>query len=127
MNKIQKIIHVVEDEDSVREILLQILSGFGFQVQTFDSAESYLASMQDHDFDMPEVLLSDINMPGMNGFQMLSEVQQRHPAVCCMLMTAEPAQCTERHLQQYGLAGRVRHVFAKPFHPLQLKSVLESV
>jgi len=127
MNKTHKIIHVVEDENFIREILLQILSEFGFQVQTFDSAESYLAFMQDHDFDMPKVLLSDINMPGMNGFQMLREVLQRYPAICCMLMTGNLAQCTEWHLQQYGLAGQVRYVFAKPFHPLQLKNVLESI
>ncbi len=121
------VIHVVEDEETLREIILQMLSGYGFQARTFDSAKSYLALMQHNDFDMPGVLLSDINMPGMNGFQLLREVRQRYPAVCCMLMTGNPNQCTERHLQQYGLAGQVRHVFVKPFHPLQLKKVLENI
>jgi len=128
MNKhaMHKIVHVVDDEDTIREILMQILSGFGFQVRTFSSAESYLAYMQNDGVDTPAVLLSDINMPGMNGFQLLREVQRRHPAVCCMLMTVDPEQCTERHLQQHALAGLVRYVFTKPLHPLHLKHVLEN-
>ncbi len=120
-------IHVVDDEDSVRDILLRILHTYGFQVQTFDSAESYLESMQYENFDIPGILLSDIDMPGMNGFQLLREVQQRHPAVCCMLMSGDPDQCTEESLKQYALAGRVRHVFAKPFRAMDLKSILDEV
>ncbi|MDQ6960552.1 MAG: response regulator [Mariprofundaceae bacterium] len=128
MNKHEthKIIHVVDDEDALREVLLQILSCYGFRVKTFDSGENYLAHMQNDSFDTPAVLLSDINMSGMNGFQLLREVQRRHPAVCCMLMTADPDQCTDQHLQQHALAGRVSHVFTKPIHPLNLKNILEN-
>jgi len=128
MNKYEthKTIHVVEDEHAIRTILLQILSGCGFRVRTFMSGESYLAYMQRDGFGTPTVLLSDINMPGMNGLQLLREVQQQHPDLCCMLMTGNPDQCAERHLRQYGLAGRVRHVFTKPFRPLHLKNVLEN-
>jgi len=129
MNKHEthKNIHVVEDENAIRTILLQILSGCGFRVRTFSSGESYLAYMQNDGFGTPAVLLSDINMPGMNGLQLLREVQQRHPDVCCMLMTGNPDQCAERYLQQYGLAGRVRHVFTKPFPPSLLTEALESI
>jgi two-component system nitrogen regulation response regulator GlnG len=129
MNKHEthKTIHVVEDEHAIREILLQMLSGCGFRVRTFMSGESYLAYMQKDGFGMPTVLLSDINMPGMNGLQLLREVQQRHPDLCCMLMTGNPDQCAERHLRQYGLTGRVRHVFEKPFSPLLLTETLESI
>lgn len=121
-----KIIHVVDDEDAIREVLLQILSCYGFWVKTFDSGESYLAYMQNDHFDMPTVLLSDINMPGMNGFQLIREVQRRHRAVCCMLMTGNPDQCIDQYLQQHALSGRVNHVFIKPIHPLNLKNILEN-
>jgi len=43
-----------------------------------------------------------------------------------MLMTGNPDQCTNQHLQQRGLAGRVSHVFTKPAHPLNLKNILEN-
>ncbi len=122
-----KIIHVVDDEDAIREVLLQILSCYGFQVKTFGSGEAYLAYMQNNNFIIPAVLLSDINMPGMNGFLLLKEVQQRHPAICCMLMTGNSDQCAERYLEQYGLAGRVRYIFSKPFSPSSLMKALESV
>ncbi len=117
---------MVDDEDAIREILLQILSYYGFLVKTFDSGESYLAYMQNDHFDMPTVLLSDINMPGMNGLQLIREVQRRHRAVCCMLMTGNPGQCIDQDPQQHALAGRVSHVFTKPIHPLSLKNILEN-
>ena len=121
-----KIIHVVDDEDVIREVLLQILSYYGFRVKVFESGESYLTHMQNDTFDTPAVLLSDINMPDMNGFQLIREVQQRHPDVCCMLMTANPEQCTDRYLQQHVLGGRISHIFTKPIYPLNLKTVLEN-
>lgn len=122
-----KVIHVVDDERLIREILLEILSAYGFQTRTFSSAENYLTYMQKNSFGTPTILLSDINMPGMDGFQLLREVQQRYPDVCCMLMTGNPGQCAEEHLRQYGLVGRVHHVFMKPFSLALLMEVLQSI
>jgi FixJ family two-component response regulator len=58
---------VVDDDRSVRDCLERLLRSAGFTVQTFASAADYLSR---HDHHGPVCLVLDVNMPGMNGFDL---------------------------------------------------------
>ncbi|CAH0318140.1 C4-dicarboxylate transport transcriptional regulatory protein DctD [Pseudomonas koreensis] len=75
---------VVDDESSIRDAVEQWLSLSGFQVQLFSRAEECLAALPEH---FAGVILSDVRMPGMDGLQLLAEVQQRDSDLPVILLT----------------------------------------
>jgi len=75
---------VVDDESSIRNAVEQWLSLSGFQVQLFSRAEECLAALPEH---FTGVILSDVRMPGMDGLQLLAQVQQRDADLPVILLT----------------------------------------
>ena len=65
---------VVEDEADSREILGDLLRAWGAEVTTAASAAEALAALDDR---IPDVLVSDVGMPGMDGYELLREVRKR--------------------------------------------------
>ena len=75
---------VVDDESSIRDAVEQWLSLSGFQVQLFSRAEECLAALPEH---FAGVILSDVRMPGMDGLQLLAQVQKRDSDLPVILLT----------------------------------------
>jgi CheY-like chemotaxis protein len=69
---------VVDDEPLIRTTMSMVLAGIGYQVR---SAEDGFSALREIRQEMPDILLSDLNMPGMSGFELLSVVGRRFPAV----------------------------------------------
>jgi CheY-like chemotaxis protein len=69
---------IVDDEPSTRVLLATILEQLGHEVRSAQDGFSALARIRE---SVPEVLLSDLNMPGMSGFELLSVVRRRLPAI----------------------------------------------
>lgn len=76
---------VVDDERSIRWVLEKALSQTGLDVQTFHSASDVIARFQD---DTPDVVITDIRMPGIDGLELLSEIKKGHPELPVIVMTA---------------------------------------
>lgn len=75
---------VVDDEAPIREAVEQWLSLSGFEVRLFSRAEECLAQVPEH---FPGVILSDVRMPGMDGLQLLAELQRRDRDLPVILLT----------------------------------------
>ncbi|WP_332766428.1 sigma-54 dependent transcriptional regulator [Pseudomonas koreensis] len=75
---------VVDDESSIRSAVEQWLSLSGFQVQLFSRAEECLAVLPEH---FAGVIVSDVRMPGMDGLQLLAQVQKRDADLPVILLT----------------------------------------
>jgi len=75
---------IVEDEESVRASLAQIFRVLGHRVRCASDGLEALIEMQQ---EIPEILLSDLNMPGMSGFELLSVVRCRFPAIRVIAMS----------------------------------------
>jgi CheY-like chemotaxis protein len=69
---------IVDDEVDTRFLLTQILTMRGFNVR---SAEDGFAALQMIRSAVPDILLSDLNMPGMSGFELLSVVRRLYPQI----------------------------------------------
>ena len=65
---------VVDDEEGIREIIDGGLSARGMHVETSDSAEVALSSLASH---LPDVVISDFNLPGLTGKQFFDQVRSR--------------------------------------------------
>jgi len=75
---------IVDDEPSLRESLSQIFIGRGYNVSYAHDGFSALDEMK---AELPDIILSDLNMPGMSGFDFLSLVHRRFPAIHAIAMS----------------------------------------
>jgi CheY-like chemotaxis protein len=75
---------VVDDEPSIRTSMSQVLAEIGYSVRSAQDGFSALVEMQK---EIPEIILSDLNMPGMSGFELLSLVRRRFPAIRLIAMS----------------------------------------
>ena len=78
-------IWVIDDDKSIRWVLEKALSRTGMKVTTFSTADAAQEALKKH---QPEVLISDIRMPGMDGFSFLKAIQKDYPDIPVIIMTA---------------------------------------
>ena len=79
------LVSIVDDDESVRESLPDLLKEFGFAVQSFASAEEFLASGY---VEETRCLVLDIAMPGMSGPELQRELMRRNQAIPIVFITA---------------------------------------
>ena len=113
------LVSVVDDDESVRESLPDLLGEFGFTARTFSSAEEFLAS----DCVGPtRCLILDIAMPGMTGPELQQELIRRQLAIPTIFITANRDQTIRpRLLQQCAV-----ECLFKPFSDTALLDALNS-
>ena len=80
-----KPIWIVDDDQSIRFVLEKALAREDLAVRSFTNPRDVLAAMDD---DEPQVLVSDIRMPGGSGIELLAKVKERHPGLPVIIMTA---------------------------------------
>ncbi|MFV5212587.1 nitrogen regulation protein NR(I) [Azonexus caeni] len=82
-----KPVWIVDDDRSIRWVLEKTLSREGIAFESYASASEAIARLESGE-DAPQVLVSDIRMPGQSGLDLLQEVKNRHPGVPVIIMTA---------------------------------------
>jgi two-component system, NtrC family, nitrogen regulation response regulator GlnG len=80
-----KPIWVVDDDQSIRFVLEKALARNNLPVRTFGNTRDVLAALQD---DMPQVMVSDIRMPGGSGLDLLTKLREQLPSLPVIIMTA---------------------------------------
>jgi len=80
-----KPIWIVDDDQSIRFVLEKALTREGLAVRSFSTPRDVLTAMDD---DEPQVLVSDIRMPGGGGLELLAKVKERLPGLPVIIMTA---------------------------------------
>jgi two-component system response regulator FlrC len=111
---------IVEDDHDLREALVTTLELAKFQVREAASAEDALASLARAPVDM---VVSDVNMPGMSGHELLAEVQRLYPGLPMMLITAY-GQIS--HAVSAMQSGAIDYL-VKPFEPQVLVEAVSRV
>lgn len=108
---------LVEDDHALREALGDTLEVGGYAYRAVVSAEAALEALREEAFGL---VVSDVNMPGMDGHELLSVIRQRYPQVPVLLMTAFGA--IDRAVQAMR-QGAVDYLL-KPFEPKALLSLI---
>lgn len=115
---------VVDDEPDSRELVAAVLTGRGAEVVSFGSAIQALEEMERQPFD---VLVSDIGMPEMDGYALISKVRQlpaeRGGRIPAAALTAYAGVEDRRRVLE---AGYQMHI-PKPVEPVELTTVVASL
>ena len=119
VNWLVSLISIVDDDQSVREATTSLLKSNGFRAEVFSSAEDFLASRY---LDETKCLILDVQMPGMNGLELVRAMQARTPALRSFLLTGHVGDL-DAALGQRDLKGRFT-LLRKPIRPSQLARVL---
>ena len=75
---------IVDDEPSIRSSMSHVLAEIGYGVRSAEDGFSALAELRK---ELPDILVSDLNMPGMSGFELLSVVHRRFPWIGTIAMS----------------------------------------
>jgi FixJ family two-component response regulator len=113
------VVSVVDDDESVRESLPDLLRAFGFVAEAFSSAEAFLASAA---INETSCLILDIAMPGMSGPDLQRELTRRRQAIPIVFMTAQSDEAIRSRLLAHGA---VECLF-KPFSESELRDALDA-
>jgi len=113
------LVSIVDDDESVRESLPDLVKEFGFRAQAFSSAEEFLAS---DSLTKTGCLILDVAMPGMTGPDLQRELLRRGQSIPVVYITAQKDDTVRPRL--IGL-GAVECLF-KPFSDAALQEALVS-
>jgi len=102
------LVAVVDDDESVRESLPDLLVQLGFAVQVFASAKDFLASLA---VAQARCLLLDIAMPGMSGPELQDELRSRRVDIPIVFITGQRDEAIRPRMMERGAVD----VLAKPF------------
>ena len=115
---VRTLVTIVDDDESVRESLPDLLKELGFDVRTFSSALEFLNSS---DILTTRCLLLDVSMPGMSGPELQLELSSRGEKIPIIFITARVDEAVRRQLL---VRGAVDCLF-KPFSEQQLRAALD--
>jgi two-component system response regulator DctR len=111
---------IVDDEAPVRKSLGRVLHVLGIPSSGYESAEAFLEAWRP---DLAGCLLVDIRMPGMNGLDMIEELQRRGSRIPAIVITGHTDETSVTRLTALGAVG----LLEKPFSLSQLKDMLSRV
>ena len=112
-----KLVSVVDDDESVRESLPDLLRSFGLEVEAFSSAEAFLGS---ESLGRTRCLILDVAMPGMSGPELQQELVRRKHEIPIVFITAHSDERIRPKVLRRGAVGCL-------FKPFSETALLEAV
>lgn len=116
---LRTLVAVVDDDESVRESLPDLLRSYGFSASAFASGEDFLASGAP---DRADCVILDIGMPGMSGQDLYRELRRQTCNVPVIFITSSEGTEVRASVMEMGAAA----FLAKPFDPGALVDALEA-
>ena len=113
------LISVVDDDESVRESLPDLLKEFGFSARAFSSAEEFLGS---NHLNQTRCLILDVAMPGLSGPDLQQELKHRRQEIPIVFITAE----RDENVRPRLLAQGAVECLFKPFSDSDLLAALNN-
>ncbi len=113
------LVSIVDDDESVRESLPDLLRVLGFAAQAFSSAEEFLASGY---VDQTRCLLLDVALPGMSGPDLQGELKLRGQQIPIVFITAQTDEAIRSRVLEQGAVG----CLLKPFSDIALLDAINT-
>lgn len=115
-------IYVIEDDESIRELVRIALDGFGYKIKAYEAAEPALKDMEE---DKPDLAIFDIMLPGMDGLSAIKQIRKDValkdiPIICLTAKDKELDKVT-------GLDVGADDYITKPFGILELAARIRSL
>ena len=104
---------IADDEKNIRDLLGKFLEDAGHEVRLFENGDSLLTEL---DNSVPDIVVLDVMMPGIDGFTACSRIRKAYPDITILLLTARD---TDADFMTGFMAGCDDYL-TKPFSPLKL-------
>jgi CheY-like chemotaxis protein len=110
---------LVESNDTLRSVVTRLLEDAGYRVRTAADAETALNALHDGASQVP-LIISDIRLPGINGFDFAEELRRRFPTQRVLFISGHPHDWRSPHVhpllrkpfERDALLGEVRRILA---------------
>jgi two-component system nitrogen regulation response regulator NtrX len=99
-----KKILVVDDQESMREMLSELLQMMGYEARAVDGGQQALQSLQETETDL---VITDLNMPGMDGMELMKRIKMLYPGLPVIIITGYGTFNTERQVLSSGADGYI--------------------
>jgi FixJ family two-component response regulator len=113
------VVSIVDDDESVRESLPDLIKEFGFAARAFSSAKEFLLSSYVHE---TSCLILDVAMPGMSGPELQQELKRRGQAIPIIFITGHRDETIRDRVLKQGAAG----FLLKPFSDSDLLAAINT-
>lgn len=114
-----ELIYIIDDDKNIRDLMVKYVEKEGYNVKAFDNAEDALANF---DKDKPDMLILDIMMPGMDGYELCREIRKTSD-VPIIIVSARDEDLDKI----LGLELGSDDYIAKPFSPRELIARMKSI
>lgn len=116
---------IVDDSRTMRKIIQKSVALSGFELGDCWEAGNGQEALEMLNAHMVDLILADLNMPVMNGLEMLRELQkdERRRAIPVVLITTEGSEQRLEEAYALGVKGYIQ----KPFHPETIRDVLTGI
>ncbi|SFB79529.1 Response regulator receiver domain-containing protein [Marinospirillum celere] len=123
MTSLEKILYVEDDQDirEISSIALQDIGGFNLKI-----CESGAKALEEVDDFLPQLILLDVMMPGMDGPTTLEALRNQGSVSSATVVVFMTAKVHSEDLQRYREIG-VNHVISKPFDPMTLADKIREI
>jgi len=117
MSSKNSLFHFIDDDPVIRSFMLEVVPDLGHEIKVFASASSYLDFVGKPHFRLPAAVLTDIQMPEMDGFALAATLRKRFPCLKIALVTGYPSYEAQANQMEC-------HFMCKPFFPADLGALL---
>lgn len=111
---------IVDDEEELRENLLDLLEFKGYQVAAFASGEDALANIESVN---PDLVLLDIQLPGIDGIEVLRRIRQTNTKLPVVMVSASSIRSVLAKAEENG----ANRTILKPYSPQEMLSTVETL
>ena len=118
------LLSVVDDDESIRDSVPDLIKEFGFAARAFSSAEAFLSSGC---VDETSCLILDIAMPGMSGPELYQELKRRGEKIPVIFITAQKDETIRARALEQGAAGFLLKPFSDAALLAAIKTALQAV
>jgi FixJ family two-component response regulator len=115
-----KAVFIVEDDEGMREAIEHLLTIAGFKTVAYGSAEALLNEMAT---ERPLCVISDLNLPAMSGFDLITELGRRSGQSPVIVITAHDSDSTRQEAARLGASAYL----AKPFTSSALLTAIDNI
>jgi len=113
------IFHVIDDETVLCELAVELIATAGFEAVSYTNPLDYLHYLNSRDYTVPDAIFTDIEMPGMNGYELIDKIRSRFPDMKIVVISG--------YCGVEAFKRNVWHFLPKPYMPEQIIAIATAI
>jgi len=94
-------IHIIDDNPDILSMLTELMEMFGYPAATFSCPSNYCEYAKSNSFTPPDIIITDVKMPKINGYQLMESVSETHKEIKFIVMSGYQETSDQRSEHPY--------------------------